>query len=193
MKPLLIATTNLGKLHEFHGLLSDIFTITSLDKKAPKVIEDGKTYQANAEKKAKEYFRHYQVPILTDDSGLEVDALGGRPGVDSAIFGGEKLEWPERWNHLYQELAKQPLKDWTARFRCVLCYYDGKASHFFEGTTEGSISKTPVGLLGFGYDPLFYSRELKKSFGDATKEEKSQVSHRGRATLAFRNWAVKQP
>ncbi len=191
MKSLLVATTNAGKLVELKKLLSPPFELTSLDSTAPVVIEDGNTYEQNAEKKARGYFNHYQVPILSDDSGIEVDILGKRPGVDSAIYGGENLSWKQRWDLLYSELKPFPKESWTARFRCILCYFDGGTPRFFEGKVEGFISTSPSGTHGFGYDPIFFSTDLKRGFGDATPEEKDRVSHRARAVLSFKEWALK--
>lgn len=190
MKSLLIATSNLGKLKEFKGLLGTQFVCESLPPETPTVLEDGRTYRENALKKAKGYFEIFRKPILSDDSGLEIDILKGAPGVDSAIYGGEGLTWPERWKFLYEELDKAKAIKSTARFRCVLCYYDGANSgQFFEATTEGHISLRPEGNQGFGYDPIFYSLELGKTLGEATVEEKAKVSHRARAVQKFLTWA----
>lgn len=190
MKSLLIATSNLGKLKEFKGLLGAQFVCESLPPETPVVVEDGKTYRENALKKAKGYFEMVKKPILSDDSGLEIDILKGAPGVDSAVYGGEGLTWSERWNFLYGELNKAKAINPTARFRCVLCYYDGvNSGQFFEATTEGHISPHPEGNQGFGYDPVFYSSELGKTLGEATAEEKAKVSHRARAVHKFLSWA----
>lgn len=153
------------------------------------VLENGETYHENAEKKARAFYKVYRLPVLSDDSGLEVDALGGDPGACSARYGGEKISWEQRWNALYSKLASSPPSAWTARFLCVLCYYDGgKAVRFFEGKTAGVISPRPRGERGFGYDPIFYSPELGKTFGEASFDEKQNVSHRARAVSAFLEW-----
>jgi XTP/dITP diphosphohydrolase len=189
LKSLLVATSNSGKLKEFNGLLNSKFICESLPPQTPVVVEDGKTYRENALKKAKGYFEIFRKPILSDDSGLEIDILKGAPGVDSAIYGGEDLAWPERWKFLYDELDKIKAINPTARFRCVLCYYDGvNPPQFFEATTEGHISTHPKGNQGFGYDPIFYSSELKKTLGVASAEEKAKVSHRARAVRKFLSW-----
>ncbi|MCX6102400.1 MAG: RdgB/HAM1 family non-canonical purine NTP pyrophosphatase [Proteobacteria bacterium] len=190
MISLLVATSNPGKLKEFKGLLSAKFLCVPLPLHTPVVVEDGTTYRENALKKAKGYFEIFQSAVLSDDSGLEVDSLQGAPGVDSATYGGENLTWPQRWallNERLEAIAKAPS---TARFRCVLCYYDGMGpAHFFEGTTEGTISLLPKGTEGFGYDPIFYSSELKKTLGEALPSEKARVSHRARAVSKFLTWA----
>lgn len=192
MKSLLIATSNPGKFREFEGLLGSVFNCTPLPSGTPVAIEDGKTYQENALKKAQAYYELFKKPVLSDDSGLEVDALMGAPGVDSAHYGGSKLSWPDRWRFLNEELSKVGASKSLARFRCVLCYFDGQNTpRFFEATTEGYIVSTPQGEQGFGYDPIFYSTELKKTLGQATAQEKGSVSHRARATQKFLDWIHK--
>lgn len=193
--PLLIATENVGKLNEFQRLLGDLFTCTtSLDPSLPRkqllqVVEDGDTYYENALIKAIGYFRTFRVAVLADDSGLEVDVLNGAPGVFTSRFGGESLGVEERWKFLHQSLAPFPEDTWIARFRSVLCYYDGvRVPVFFEGTTEGRILPGPLGKEGFGYDPIFYSSSLKKGFGEASAEEKQNCSHRAVATRQFLTW-----
>lgn len=188
MKPLLIATTNPGKVSEFQELLGGRFHCQSADHRAPTVIEDGKNYRENAEKKARGFFSVYQIPVLSDDSGIEIDALNGEPGLYSARFGGEQKKWPERWQYTYDRLKGVPQEKWTARFRSVLCYFDGKTVQFFEGVTEGRVCPTPKGDKGFGYDPIFYSFDLQKTFGEASPSEKESASHRARAAHLFLTW-----
>lgn len=191
MKPLLIATSNQGKIAELKALLGGEFLCESADPRAPEVVEDGRTYCENAEKKARAFFSVYQLPVLSDDSGLEIDALNGEPGLYSARFGGVALSWPDRWKYVLSALQDVAEPFWTARFRAVLCYFDGKKAHFFEGLTEGRIVAQPKGENGFGYDPIFYSTELGKTFGEASETEKSQVSHRARAAQHFLQWSLK--
>lgn len=194
MKSLLIATQNAGKVREFQKLLSPVFSCRSADSVSPTVIEDGKTYQENALKKAQAFYQVYQTPVLADDSGLEVDPLNGAPGIFSARYGSPDFSWKERFEYLYQQLKGTPVEQWSARFRCVLCYFDGKTQpFFFEGTCEGRIEPQPRGGEGFGYDPLFFSFDLKKGFGEASEAEKALVSHRGRAVQAFLDWITKNP
>ena len=189
---LLLASTNSGKVKEFRYLLGHgVKTVAPWDpqfngKTSPEVVEDGNSYYEHALKKALAFYEVFKTPVLADDSGLEVDLLGGRPGVDSATYGGEGLSWLERWKKLYSELGSHPKDKWTARFRCVLCYYDGKTvPQFYEGTVEGTILPEPSGDNGFGYDPIFYSTLLKKSFGQAELPEKALVSHRAKAIAEF--------
>lgn len=189
MNRLLIATSNQGKFREFQSLLASTFLCEPLPQNTAVVLEDGKTYRENALKKARGYYEAFARPVLADDSGIEVDALGGAPGVNSATFGGEDLSWPERWNHLFQKLTPFSPTERVARFRCVLCYYDGKNDpQFFEGTTEGYIAHSAVGTRGFGYDPIFYSKDLGKTLGEADSKEKDCVSHRARAVERFLDW-----
>jgi XTP/dITP diphosphohydrolase len=189
---LLLASTNAGKVKEFKYLLGHgVKAVAPWDpqfngKQAPTVIEDGNSYFEHALKKAWAFYEVFKIPVLADDSGLEVDLLQGRPGVHSATYWGEKLSWLERWKKLYSELGSEPKEKWTARFRCVLCYYDGKnVPQFFEGTVEGMILPEPSGENGFGYDPIFYCNLLKKSFGQAELAEKALVSHRAKAISEF--------
>lgn len=194
MTPLLIATQNAGKVREFQSLLSIAFKCISPDDRAPEVDENGKTYRENALKKADSFFETYQLPVLADDSGLEIDVLKGAPGIWSARFGGVGISWPERFGKLYQLLAPFPQDQWTARFRCVLCLMVPKQEPvYFEGVCEGKIMALPQGQGGFGYDPIFYSTELGKSLGVATPLEKAQVSHRAQAVRALLDWAKKNP
>lgn len=191
---LLIATGNAGKLREFRSYLSAHFTCVApvdspYDKTpAPEVDENGDTYYENALKKAVAYFRAYRVPVLADDSGLEVDVLDGKPGVHSARFAGPHVAWPDRWRFLNESIGEREPR--TARFRSILCYYDGaRVPFFFEGSCEGLIHREPRGGKGFGYDPIFFSTALGKTFGEATDAEKSEASHRAVAVRCFLAWA----
>jgi XTP/dITP diphosphohydrolase len=190
---LLIATQNRGKLLEFESSLAGSFSCISPTQAVSKghlspddLVENGQTYYENALKKALAYHRAFQLPTLADDSGFEVEALGNGPGVFSARFGGETLSWPERWKLVHEKLASIPPERWVARFRCVLCYYDGmEVPKFFQGISEGFVSAKARGEHGFGYDPIFFSPELGKTFAEAIPSEKAAVSHRGRAVARF--------
>lgn len=192
---LLLATSNHGKVREFKRLLGDKFSIVTptdppaMEKapRAPFVPETGLTYYENVLVKALRYWDVYGMPVLADDSGIEVDCLGGLPGVDSAVYGGQGISAAERWAHLLGNIGKTgAAQPWLARFRCVLCYYDGKNVPWYaEGTCEGKILPEPQGTEGFGYDPLFWSTELNQGFGSAPDELKNRVSHRARAVQAF--------
>ncbi len=189
---LLLGTQNPGKVTELRALLAgrrDVVGLADLGRAIPEVVEDGTTYYENALKKAVAYQRLSGLVVVSDDSGLEIDCLGGAPGVDSAYFGGPHLTWPQRWAYVASQVKAFPVAKWTARFRCVLCYFDGKnAPIFFEGTTEGRLLAEPDGSSGFGYDPILFSNELSMSFGRASDDAKNRVSHRAKAFKAFGEW-----
>lgn len=189
---LLLGTQNNGKLKEmraFLGTRCEVVGLSDLGRDIPEVPENENTYYEHALKKAVSYQRLMGIPCVADDSGLEIDALGGAPGVHSATFGGVGLEWPQRWAHVLKQLKAFPPNRWTARFRCVLCFYDGKAAPlFFEGITEGRILPEPVGDRGFGYDPIVFSNELGTAFAQASIADKNRVSHRAKALKLFADW-----
>lgn len=188
---ILLGTQNPGKVAELRSILGKAFPLIGLGdlpSDPPEVVEDGATYRENVLKKAKAYHLHSGLAVIADDSGLEVDLLGDRPGVDSAYYGGKELSWPERWSYLHAELAPFPEDQWTARFRCVICFFDGDDPVFFEGVASGRILKNPRGEKGFGYDPVVFSDALGMSFAEAAPEEKNRVSHRAQALLQLKNW-----
>lgn len=186
MQKIISATNNSHKLEEFKEILGDRFIITSLAQEGLKidVVEDADTFYGNALKKAKTVSLATGMPALADDSGLMVEALGGAPGVYSARYGGEDGNSELNRKKLLKEL--DGVTDRRAKFyTCIVLYYpDGKIITA-EGQTEGEILTVEVGENGFGYDSLFYSYDLKKSFGSATAVEKNSVSHRGRALEAL--------
>src|SRR5262250_2283854 len=183
MKRVLIATSNPGKLRDFagaaavHGIeIAGIPNFSSL----PLAVEDGQTFEENAGKKALEYSRY--VPgeiVVADDSGLEIDALGGAPGVHSARYAADEPHTAEANTddeannaRVLRELADVPIEKRTARFVCVLvAARDGQALATFRGTAEGLILNAPRGTNGFGYDPLFYFPEIGKSFAELAAVE----------------------
>ena len=189
MKSLILATRNLGKLLEIRHILGPEVTVTSLADlpSAPKIVEDGSTFEANAVKKARVVARHANCPALADDSGLEVDALGGAPGVFSARYAGENASDTRNNARLIEQLDGVPKEKRTARFRCVIAVAtpDG-AVRTAEGQCEGQILPAPRGQNGFGYDPLFLLPELGRTFAELSPEEKNRLSHRGLALRAAR-------
>ena len=196
MKEFLFASTNLGKLKEVENFISGSLKVISpadprfVGTAIPRIVEDADSYYEHALRKAIGFHRVYKMPVLSDDSGLEIDVLGGLPGVNSAYFGGEGIKWPARWAKVWEALKPFPESRWGARFRCILCYYDGRSVPvYFSGVVEGSIMAKASGTGGFGFDPIFQSIELGKSFGDVTADEKAQVSHRARALKAFLAWS----
>jgi XTP/dITP diphosphohydrolase len=187
---LLLATTNPGKAEEFRELLSEcaleLFDLRAF-RDPPAVRETGRTYEENALLKAKAYARWAGMAALADDSGLEVDALGGAPGVDAAHFAGPQASDRENVQKLLAALAGVPTEQRTARFRCVLvvAHPDGRWIRT-EGMCEGIILNEPRGSSGFGYDPVFFYPPLGKTFAELSREEKNRVSHRARAAAELR-------
>jgi XTP/dITP diphosphohydrolase len=192
MKSLIIATGNAHKVEEFDLLLAGSgFQVHSAKGCGGMlhVVENGATFAANARIKALALrgVAATDAWIVSDDSGLEVDALGGAPGVYSARYAGPGASDLDNLNMLLAELAKQPEAERTARFRCVLCLIDPQgAEHFFEGACEGAISLQPTGRAGFGYDPVFVPQGYDKSFGELGEAIKSQLSHRALAVAELR-------
>lgn len=186
---LVIATRNLNKMKEIAEILDGAkVQLLSLSGFAdiPEVIEDGNTFEENARKKASKIFEATGIPSLADDSGLEVDFLNGQPGVFSSRFAGEKATDDINNQKLLKLLESVPETQRTARFRCVMVYTDGVRETVIEGTCEGIILTAPRGKNGFGYDPLFYVPEFKKSFAELEMAVKNKISHRGRALAKFK-------
>ncbi|MFA7460064.1 MAG: RdgB/HAM1 family non-canonical purine NTP pyrophosphatase [Trueperaceae bacterium] len=190
---LALASENAGKLAEFREALAGLpMTLQSAGELGVTDFpeETGASYEENALLKAAHVTLKAGLIALADDSGLEVDALQGQPGVHTARFGGPGLTNGERMAHLLQRLRKVDDALRTARFVAVIVVATpGGAVHTFRGESEGRILQGPRGVGGFGYDPVFFSPELGKSFAEATLEEKRGVSHRGRALAAFSAWA----
>jgi XTP/dITP diphosphohydrolase len=208
LRRILIATSNPRKLRDFagaaalHGIeIGGIPNFASL----PAVVEDGLTFEENARKKAEEYSRHAAGEIVVaDDSGLEVDALNGAPGVHSARYAAPDNVQPHLTNEntddeannarLLRELRKVPPGKRTGRFVCVLAAArDGQTLATFRGMAEGVILDSPRGTNGFGYDPLFYFPQIQKTFAELTAEEKAGYSHRGAAFRQFLEWCDTEP
>ena len=180
---LVIASTNSGKIVEIKGLLTDYpISIKSLDDfgPIPPVVEDGETFDENAYKKASFVSRVLGLPALADDSGLVVEALDGAPGVYSARYAGENASDAQRCAKLLAAMKGKTNR--RAAFNCVISIAvpTGPALTY-EAGCEGLILETPVGENGFGYDPIFYYPPLKKTFAELTRQQKSRVSHRGKA------------
>ena len=184
IKELVIATRNMGKLEEFKVLMKDLpVEIKCLEDfgEIEEPAETGRTFAANARLKAVYYAKKTGVPCIADDSGLEVQALDGAPGVRSARYAGEKATDEEN-NEKLLHIMKFQVKR-TCRFRCALAVAlpNGKVLHEVDGICEGMLLHAPLGDGGFGYDPLFWSTELHKGMAEATIQEKNKISHRGKA------------
>jgi XTP/dITP diphosphohydrolase len=205
MRKILIATSNPGKLRDFAGAAAaheiEIACVPNFSS-LPAVVEDGLTFEDNARKKAEAYSGY--VPgeiVVADDSGIEIDALNGAPGVHSARYAAPDLlnqepheagaNTNDEANNLrvLRELKDVPPERRTGRFVCVLAAArDGKTLATFRGTAEGVILTAPRGRNGFGYDPLFYFPQIGKAFAELTAEEKSHHSHRGAAFHQLLAW-----
>jgi XTP/dITP diphosphohydrolase len=190
-RTLVIATRNLKKFEEMAAILGGAGTeLKALDSFGPlePVAETGDTFEANARIKAAGYARATGQWALADDSGLEVDALGGRPGVQSSRWGGE--EGNDRLNNqaLMRALAGTLRQAWTARYRCVMALAapDGRVAAVTEGTCEGRVTDRPAGAGGFGYDPYFWLPEYRCTMAELAPDEKNRISHRGRALAAMK-------
>ncbi len=198
---LVVATNNRGKLEElrnlFAGLDVELLSLQDVSKKPIVVIEDGDTFEANAIKKAREVAAITMMLTIADDSGLEVDALGGEPGVRSARYAGDRATDAENNAALLAALdaltADQlgaRTDDFTARFRCVLALVDpfvrDGEPYVTSGTVDGKITRTPRGSGGFGYDPLFLVDGMDKTMAELTEDEKNTISHRARAARSLR-------
>jgi XTP/dITP diphosphohydrolase len=189
VRPLVFATRNRGKLVELRELLPGIEVRSLDDVHVPEVIEDADTFVGNASKKAREVSAATGLPALADDSGLEVDALGGAPGVYSARYAGEPHDDAKNNAKLLAALAG--VTERTARFRSVLALADvtgplGDEVITADGACEGMILDAPRGTGGFGYDPLFFSPELGMTFAEAGVGPKNDLSHRARAMRAIK-------
>jgi XTP/dITP diphosphohydrolase len=199
-RTVLVATSNAGKLRDFAGAAASygvtIANVPNFSSLAP-VVEDGATFEENARKKAESY--SLAAPgelIVADDSGLEIDALSGAPGVHSARYATDEphtadCNSDDESNNarVLHELKGVPAQKRTARFVCILAVArDGQTLRTFRGTAEGIILEAPQGKNGFGYDPLFYFPQIDKTFAELSPEEKAQYSHRGAAFRRFLQW-----
>lgn len=203
MKRVLVATSNEGKIRDLVGAAAahsiQIATLANFAS-LPGVIEDGLTFDANARKKA-EHYSHYSKGelMIADDSGLEVDALQGAPGVRSARYAADEHIAPHESGNsadeanngrLLRELQHVPNEFRTGRFVCVIAVArNGHTLATFHGKAEGVILHAPRGSNGFGYDPLFFFSQIEKTFAELTAEEKAKYSHRGAAFRQFLEWA----
>ncbi|WP_341202348.1 XTP/dITP diphosphatase [Planomicrobium okeanokoites] len=185
MKEIIIATKNKGKAKDFEQLLEPMgYKVLTLHNVAPHmdVEETGETFEANAILKAEAIAQELQATVIADDSGLEIDALDGEPGVYSARYSGDERNDESNIDKVLQKMVQVPNSEKTARFRCVLALASpGKETILFEGTCEGLITDERKGENGFGYDPIFYVPALDKTMAEMKPSEKASVSHRGNA------------
>ncbi len=190
MKRIVIASKNPGKIKEFRALFADGETeILSLNDfpDVPEIIEDGESFYENSLKKAKIVAEVTGETVLADDSGLEVEALGGAPGIYSARYAGEGASDRQNVAKLLGEMKGIPADKRTAAFRCVLVLYNKDDCHeVFEGRWEGVIAEVGVGDGGFGYDPVFYLPEEGMTVAQLSPEAKNRLSHRARAFIKLK-------
>lgn len=187
----LVSTRNTHKLVEIRQILGPAFQILDLSSVPDfgEVEETGETFEENAALKALAASANFAGWVLADDSGLEVDALGGAPGVRSARFSGNGATDASNRALLLEKLSGVPAENRTARFRCVIALARGGAvlGHF-SGTVEGAILASEKGGGGFGYDPLFVPEGFAETFAELSAETKNRLSHRGRALAALKDW-----
>ena len=204
MKRILVASFNPGKIRDFAGAAAshgiEIASIPNFSS-IPIAVEDGTTFEENARKKAEYYSRFAPGEIvLADDSGLEIDALNGAPGVHSARYAADEPHKAEENTddeannaRVIRDIKQVPADKRTGRFVCVIAAArDGKTLDVFRGKAEGIILDAPRGSNGFGYDPLFYFPQIHKTFAELSAEEKAHYSHRGSAFRQFLDWYEKQ-
>jgi len=194
MRQLLLATRNAHKTREFSEILGPEIAVRDLsgESEAPVVEETGSTFAENATLKAVAVSNWFGGLVVADDSGLEVDALNGAPGVFSARYAGEDATDQENIARLLAELHRSGARSpFSARFRCVLALArNGEVLETVEGAVEGTIVEPPRGEGGFGYDPVFQPTGLTQTFGEIAPEEKNRMSHRARAIRLLRAAAV---
>ena len=188
---IIFATRNPGKVQEIKAILSDL----PLDIKSlldiphlSEVIEDGKTLEENALKKAREIFKATGLPTLSDDTGLEVFHLGMKPGVYSARYAGEHVRYEDNYRKLLRELEGVDVAQRRAQFRCVAAFVGQDLEKTTEGICTGVIINRPRGSGGFGYDPVFVPEGYNETFAELSTDIKNQISHRAKAFLQMKNF-----
>ena len=184
---IVLATHNRGKMSEINNLLSSSYEVLTLDHfpNIKEIPETGKTLKENAFIKARTVFEMTGLPSLADDTGLEVEALGGEPGVFSARYAGEQASYQDNCEKLLKNMMRVPKEDREAKFRTVIAYKDDNRELSCDGSVKGEIAQSPKGSFGFGYDSVFYYPPLEKTFAELSEEEKNSISHRGRALRKF--------
>ncbi len=182
---ILLGTNNPHKLREIREMVGEMYQVLQLNDlgKYIEVEETEPTLEGNALLKVHAFYDVSQLPCFADDTGLEVDALGGAPGVTTARYAGEHCKPQDNIDKLLRELKKKTGR--TARFRTVIAFFDGKQSQLFEGVVEGKIAYEPRGEGGFGYDPVFIPEGYHETFAEMDPAEKHRISHRGKAVRQF--------
>ena len=186
---IIIATHNKDKFKElYHGLSSlDVKLLNLYDfPEIKEIIEDGETLKDNALIKARTVHSITSIPTISDDTGLEVDALGGAPGVFTARYAGKNCSYLDNVNKMLKEMKNVPANKRGATFKTVMAYVDDKVELTSEGIVQGTVTRTKKGVAGFGYDPIFYVPDIGKTFAEMKIEKKNLVSHRSRAIKALK-------
>ena len=185
---IILATHNRGKMKEMSSILAHLpVTLLTLDDfpQIGEIPETGETLKENAFIKAETVHQKTGLPALADDTGLEVDALDGAPGVHSSRYDGETATFEDNCRKMMQEMDGIPAEERTARFHTVIAFVSDSGNEWTEGMVEGRILEKKQGDGGFGYDPLFYYPPLKKTFAELNSEQKNNISHRGKALRNF--------
>ncbi|MEK7794470.1 MAG: RdgB/HAM1 family non-canonical purine NTP pyrophosphatase [Candidatus Hydrogenedentota bacterium] len=196
-RTIVIGSGNRDKAAELRVLLQNTnWVVKGLGEFDPiaEPVEDGDTFEANALLKARYYAVSTGHPAVADDSGIEVDALGGRPGIYSARYAGEGCSYADNNRKLLDELSRVPAPKRGARFVCCAAFVDGNGrEHVVRGTVEGRVANAPRGANGFGYDPLFISEGSEQTFGELAPQAKHAISHRGRAFRELAKYLAQLP
>jgi len=185
---IVLATHNRGKMKEMSSILAHLpVKLLTLDDfpQIGEIPETGETLKENAFIKAETVHQKTGLPALADDTGLEVDALDGAPGVHSSRYDGETATFEDNCRKMMQEMGGIPAEERTARFHTVIAFVSDSGNEWTEGMVEGRILEKKQGDGGFGYDPLFYYPPLKKTFAELNSEQKNNISHRGKALRNF--------
>ena len=185
---IVLATHNRGKMEEMSAILGHLpVELLTLDvfPEIGDIPETGNTLKENAFIKAETVHRLTGLPALADDTGLEVDALNGAPGIYSARYAGADATFDDNCQKMLKELHDIPIEKRTARFRTVIAFVNGGEKEWVEGVAEGRIIEDKRGIGGFGYDPIFYYPPLRKTFAELDSVEKNSISHRGKALRNF--------
>lgn len=186
---LILATHNKDKEKELKDILKNLpFEVLTLDQfpEIGEIDETGSTLYENAKLKAETVHKITHLPSIADDTGLEVDVLNGAPGVFSSRYAGENVSYEDNVTKLLKEMESIPLGKRSARFRTVIFYTDGERELYTEGAIKGYITEERRGNKGFGYDPVFYIPEVKKTMAELKTDEKNKLSHRGQAMRKLR-------
>lgn len=196
MKEIIIATKNKGKVKDFELLFNKyditVKSLLDLSTDIEDIEETGTTFEENAAIKAETICQMLNIPVIADDSGIEIDALNGAPGVYSARYAGTDKDDEANNQKVLAQLKDIPSSNRTARFVCVLAIaVPTKATVFKRGECEGTIGLEPLGENGFGYDPLFYPLGYDKTMAQMTPEEKNKISHRKKALVQLEDWLQK--